>query len=193
MGSLTTLHGDSQQVTILLFGPQIQSSNKESLEILRRTLSETPIRNWILETVADLLTYWHALTNKIPKIASTVPGDRFLTELNSWLENDLDEGKELIDLPNMVLTPLVVIIQLTQYWRYLGLNRIGDGNGTDTFDLQAEFLARQTLGTNKVETLGFCTGLLSAFTVASSHTKVEFKKYGAVAVRLAMLVSSISE
>jgi hypothetical protein len=53
-------------------------------------------------------------------------------------------------------------------------------------------LARQKNGeTNKVQTVGFCTGLSSAFAVASAKNQDEFEKYGAVAVRLAMLVGAL--
>ena len=42
-----------------------------------------------------------------------------------------------------------------------------------------------------MQTLGFCTGLLRAFAVASAKNQDEFEKYGAVAVRLAMLVGAL--
>jgi len=44
---------------------------------------------------------------------------------------------------------------------------------------------------NGKESLGFCTGLLSAFAVASAQNRKDFEKYGAVAIRLGMLVGMV--
>jgi len=185
MGSTTEL----QEATLLLFGPQVLSFNKQSLDKLRRTLSDVSSRHWILDTVAELPTYWNALIKKIPEVAGTVPGEKLLADLDSLLRRGLEHGQEEVNLPNMILTPLVVLTQLTQYSRYLELNQIIDGRKPE--DLQADLLKRHSLKPNRIETLGFCTGLLSAFAVASSHTQDEFKRYGAVAVRLAMLVGAL--
>ncbi|KAH8585459.1 hypothetical protein B0O99DRAFT_666107 [Bisporella sp. PMI_857] len=192
---------DPKGPTILLFGPQVTSINRQSLDQLRRTLSETDgsTRHWILNTVAELPSLWGALIKKIPQIAGTIPGEILLANLDSWLRRGLDDGTENINLSNTLLTPLVVIIQLTQYWRYLELNQNRNGNGNNNSepkggkrDLQADFLTGHNLhGGNNVETLGFCTGLLSAFAIASSRTQEEFEKYGAVSIRLALLVGAL--
>jgi acyl transferase domain-containing protein/acyl carrier protein len=98
-----------------------------------------------------------------------------------------DSGR---DLPSIVVGPLVVFTQLTQYWRYLELWRPGDEG--DAADLQADLVAsQQQQGGPRVDSLGFCVGLLAAFAVASARNRQEFHKYGAVAVRLAMFVGAI--
>ncbi|KAL7625008.1 hypothetical protein AAE478_004222 [Parahypoxylon ruwenzoriense] len=186
---------DHQGSTVLLFGPQAVSFNRQSLDKLRHTLLEGTIgKHWVLNTVAELPRYWDTLTEKIPKIKGTVQGEKLLADLSLWLQQATlgDNGKgELEDLPNLVLTPLVVLTQLTQYWRYLEFNRSSRGNGAN-IDLQADLITRQKDGeTTRVETLGFCTGLLSAFAVASARNQDEFEQYGAVAVRLAMLVGAL--
>lgn len=86
----------------------------------------------------------------------------------------------------MVLTPLVVLMQLTQYQRYLALSRRAGQTQLQQDrdrDLHAELVAQN----KRVETLGFCTGLLGAFAVAGTHNKAEFERYGAAAVRLALI------
>ncbi|KAI9661817.1 MAG: Type I Iterative PKS [Bathelium mastoideum] len=185
---------DQQESTVFLFGPQVVSFNRQ-FEKLRHSLSREAIgQPWILDAVAGLPRHWDALTEKIPKITGTIPGQRHLAELDSWLrraplQDDKREGLE--HLPNLVLTPLVVLTQLTQYWRYLELDHQLHGDGKKP-DLQAALLARWRNGeTSKVQTLGFCTGLLSSFAVASAKNQDEYEKYGAVAVRLAMLVGAL--
>lgn len=44
---------------------------------------------------------------------------------------------------------------------------------------------------SKFETLGFCFGLLGALSVASASNRQDFQKYGATAVRLAMLIGAL--
>ncbi len=183
-----------QESTVLLFGPQALSFNKQ-FEKVRHSLSrEAGGQHWILDAVAELPRYWVALTERLPRIKGTVPGEKHLADLDLWLrraplEDDRQEG--LQHFPNLILTPLVVLTQLTQYWRYLELSHQTNENGAKS-DLQADLLARQNNSeANKVQTLGFCTGLLSAFAVASARNQNEFEKYGAVAVRLAMLVGAL--
>ncbi|OAF54252.1 Type I Iterative Polyketide synthase (PKS) [Pseudogymnoascus destructans] len=182
---------DQQESAILLFGPQALSFNRQ-FETLRRTLSsEVAGQDWILDTVAELPQYWDALTEVIPKIKGAVQGEKHLADLDSWFRRAPLEDDRLEQLPNLILTPLVVLTQLTQYWRYLELNQQSKEAGAK-IDLQADLVARQKNGgVNEVQTLGFCTGLLSAFAVASANNQDEFEKYGAVAVRLAMLVGAL--
>ncbi|KAI0842739.1 hypothetical protein F5Y06DRAFT_304448 [Hypoxylon sp. FL0890] len=180
--------------TVLLFGPQVLSFNKRSLDKLRSMLSDGPAQHWMLDTVSELPSYWDALSRKIPEMVETSPGEKLLADLELWLREGLNDAqKDITDLPNMVLTPLVVLTQLTQYWRYLELSQTENeiGRNGSQIDLQADLLTRQNLENRKFETLGFCTGLLSAFAVASSSNQEEFERYGAVAVRLAMLVGAL--
>ena len=74
-------------------------------------------------------------------------------------------------MANILLSPLVVAVQLTQYAKYQ--------EGKDS----REF--------SNIETLGFCTGLLSALAVSCSRNLEELEKYGAVAIRLAMLIGAV--
>ncbi|ROW11935.1 hypothetical protein VPNG_05279 [Cytospora leucostoma] len=170
--------------SILVFGPQALSFNKQSLGKLRRLLWDdgSSRRRWVLRTVADLPRFWRELLKKIPEVADVVPGEKLLAELISWLRHGPgDDDQEGIILPNMILTPLVVLSQLTQYWRYLE----SIGPGVDG-DLHAALVSGQN-----IETLGFCAGLLSAFAVASSSSGINLERYGATAVRLAMLVGAL--
>lgn len=182
-----------QESTVLLFGPQALSFNSQ-FDKLRQSLSGAAGQQWILDTVAELPRCWDQLTSKIPQLQKTIDGRKYLSNLNSWLRREGVESAQLEKqehLPNLVLTPLVVLTQLTQYWSYLELNHQLRGDSVNA-DLQADMLARQgDHGTSQVQALGFCTGLLSAFAVASARSQDEFRKYGAVAVRLAMLIGAL--
>lgn len=69
--------------------------------------------------------------------------------------------------------------QLEQFERYVKLRH-------NTLDS-----GLQALQCQETVALGFCTGLLTAYTVASSTSQCDLKKYGAVALRLATLVGAV--
>ncbi|KAL9084716.1 MAG: hypothetical protein Q9165_007964, partial [Trypethelium subeluteriae] len=192
MGSLKCRN--HEESTVFLFGPQAVSFSRQ-FDQLRHSLSRKAAgQHWILDAVSGLPRYWHTLIERLPKIRGTVPGEECLADMDACLRRPpLGDDKEarLENLPNLILTPLVVLTQLTQYWRYLELNYQDNEKGVRP-DLQADLLARQKNGeVSKVQTLGFCTGLLSAFAVASAKNRDEFEKYGTVAVRLAMLIGAL--
>jgi acyl transferase domain-containing protein/thioester reductase-like protein/SAM-dependent methyltransferase/acyl carrier protein len=179
----------NEATTVLLFGSQIEKLNKESLDEIRSTLQDGPSREWILKSVAELPYYWDTLAKQIPEITDAVghKGKHLLTRLHIWVQQipDGKEGgefiRELEALPSVVLSPLVVLTQLTQYRQYLELQRRAS-KALPEADIHA-----QLVGQRNTSTLGFCMGLLGAFAIASAHTANEVDEYGAVAVRLAMV------
>ncbi len=184
---------DAYEPTTFVFGAQVLSPTKECIDKLLRPLSNGAAPEWILDTVSGLPRYWDELIKTIPEVAGTSPGPVSLADLESWLRIGLPDGEQVAQLPNIVLTPLVIISQLTQYWRYLE-RRHRHADKAD-IDLQVALVARHSHGLHKakVETLGFCIGLLSSFAVASASNKQEFEQYGAVAVRLAMLTGALAD
>jgi hypothetical protein len=82
-----------------------------------------------------------------------------------------------LPLTNTLLIPLVVIAQLAQYVEFLRQTDAKDGNGS--------------ISVHNAETLGLCTGLLSAFAASSAHNINDLRRYGAAAVRLGLLVGLV--
>ncbi|KAK3297385.1 uncharacterized protein B0H64DRAFT_457516 [Chaetomium fimeti] len=190
MTSIADLDNGSRESNIFLFAPHVGTFTKQSMDKLVRPLAVSAHRDWILDTIASLPTYWDALADKIPNIGGAIPGRRQLADLDSWFRHGAgDVVEDDATLPSIVVGPLVVLVQLTQYWRYLELTR--PSNLDDSVDLQADLVARQKQPGAKVETLGFCAGLLAAVAVASAGDQQEFQKYGAVAVRLAMMAGAL--
>ncbi|KAH8693297.1 hypothetical protein BGW36DRAFT_431029 [Talaromyces proteolyticus] len=193
MTGISELDNDSYESTIFLFGPHVGNFTKQSVEKLIRPFSQSVHRTWILDTISGLPKYWDVLTDKMHNMAGTIPGRRQLACLDQWLRHstvDIDMTQDDGNLPSIVIGPLVVFIQLTQYWRYLELKSTDDLG--EAADLQADLVLRQKQkGGPKVESLGFCAGLLAAMAVASASNREEFYKYGAVAVRLAMLIGAL--
>lgn len=177
----------NKDTTILLFGSQIERLTKDSLDEIKTTLSYRSSREWILTTLAGLSGYWDALSKSIPDITESIGsrGNVLLTDLEAWLRNGADHSadlmRELEDLPSMVLSPLVILTQLTQYRQYLELQRRASNAPAGT-DVHAQLVAQKN-----TSTLGFCMGLDAAFAIASARTAKEVDEYGSVAVRIAMI------
>ena len=121
-----------------------------------------------------------------PEVARAVPGSSQLADLDSWLRHGATDITSESTLPSIIVGPLVVLIQLTQYWRYSELLH----QEQPPADLQASVVAASK-SDSSFETLGFCFGLLGALSVASASNRQDFQKYGATAVRLAMLIGAL--
>lgn len=85
--------------------------------------------------------------------------------------------------------PLLVLTQLTQYWRYLELQAARGGEAAASVDGQTRTLT--SLGT-KVEGLGYCSGLTRRAAGGARRgqrtRRPDFERSAAAAVRLAMLL-----
>ena len=154
---------------ILLFGSQALAFNAESFRQLRTTLLDSPKCLWILETLAELPAHWDPAIQSIPRLQS-FPGEKLLQTLNEWFRGG-EVPEESFPLPNVLLTPLGVIMHLTQYARFIEINQRSFKHNDEVF--------------------GLCTGLLSAQVVSSSEKQDDFEEYGGVAIRLAMLVGAL--
>ncbi|KAL8827073.1 MAG: hypothetical protein Q9170_007158 [Blastenia crenularia] len=166
--------------TVLLFGPQVLSFDHEAFEKLHLAISTGPAYHWITKTIAELPECWSTLSQKIAELGS-VDGEKLLNDLKTCFETGVYTDVES-HLPNILLTPLVFVGQLAQYTRYLDIRF---SKSPDQDDLQASLTHHNT------STVGFCTGLLSALAVSSASTRAEFERYGAVAIRLAMLIGAL--
>lgn len=158
--------------TVLLFGPQALSFDKAAFAQLQSTVNGTTAHQWILQTVAELPVVWTSLVQQWPRLEAIHGGEQVFKDLIEWFRTG-NIPEAAFPLPNVLLSPLVVIAQLIQY------AQIVDNSG-NLHNLE------------NAQTLGFCTGLLSALTVSlSGKDKACFEKYGSVALRLAMLIGGV--
>ena len=185
---------NARQATSFVFGGHIGPQSKQSLDKHVRQLLSGPNAKWILDTVAGLPKYWEAATEKLPEMAGTMPGARLLADLETWFRHGPTADDSIApdaEIPDLWIGVLMVAIQLDQYWRYLEFRFNGQG-GKGVSDPQAELMQqKQPSGSNKVETVGFCAGMIAAVAVASSHNRQEFEKYGAAALRVGALMAGL--
>lgn len=181
----------AHKASCFVFGGHIGTQSKRSLEKPIQQILNGPNGKWVVDTVAGLPKYWDAMVERIPEVAGTMAGARLLAEFESWLRQGGSAGDPIssdLDLPPIMVGPLMVAIQLDQYWRYLEY-RLDGLPGEEVDDPQAELVRQKQHESGQVETLGFCAGLIGAVAAASSHDRREFEKYGAVALRIGMLMA----
>lgn len=157
--------------TVLLFGPHVCSDDIEQYNQLRSALLEDQKYQWALRAISELPGWWQTIVKALPPLDHLVPS----ACLECWrkdLETNDSPPSVSFPLPNVLLGPLVVIAQLMQYERH---RRLDDGLSANS----------------RTETMGLGMGLLSAAAVSSSASPDQLQKYGAVAIRLALLIGAI--
>lgn len=163
-----------------------------------RPLAQGQHREWILETVAGLPTYWDALVAKIPEVAEVLPQvPQSLADLDSWFRHGgpptstgAAADNNTLELPLAALGPVVVLTQLVQYWKYLELTHKGEREGSTTTE---DVLASRSSATGTTLSLGYCSGLVPAAAAASARNRDQFERYAAVAMRLSVLIGGLTD
>lgn len=163
----------------LVFGSQILDVDAEYLDRLRSAILNNASLDWIIDVVRNLTTQWHTLSDSVPVLRS-YEGLNTLENLSHWMRTG-DTSYLTFPLPNIVLTPFVVVTHLVQYAGFLQLH----GSGSDRLDV-LQGLVQHSCGT-----IGFCTGQLSAAAVSSSADWKQLSQYGACVVRASMAIGAV--
>ncbi|XXH00815.1 hypothetical protein Hte_007166 [Hypoxylon texense] len=188
--TLPTTPLNTRKAKSFVFGGHIGPQSKKSLEKHVRQILKGPNAKWMLDTLADMPRYWEAVIEKIPEMAGTMQGAQLLADLESWLRNGTAADDSIApdaEIPDIWIGFMMIAIELDQYWRYLEFRFNGLVD-----DPQAELVQQhQSTGSDKVETVGFCAGMIAAVAVASSHNRQEFEKYGAAALRIGVMMAAL--
>lgn len=164
---------------VLLFGPQALSLDEHSFQNIRSTVLGTAHHKWILEIIAEFPKCFDAISKAFPTL-STPRRRQLVEDLKTWFETGDISWKPFI-LPNILLSPLVIIAQLIDYTETLGI-----------LQSKIEEAVYPYISSKHVtETLGFCTGFLTAIAVSCASNTERLHKYGAVALRLGMLIGLV--
>ncbi|KAI0835815.1 hypothetical protein F5Y06DRAFT_275458 [Hypoxylon sp. FL0890] len=149
---------------LLLFGPQITRLVPSRLTDLRKTILEDPNLEFLVQIVKELPSLWTTTVQpSCPSFESLTNAKQQLQQLVTFFENDREEAPRLAPPYNLLLAPLTVITQVSEYIR-LGYQ-----------------------GTVQ----GFCIGFLSAAAVASARNRAELEQWTATAIRLAVAIGAV--
>ena len=162
--------------TVLLFGSLALSFNEAAFSKTRQIVRDNSQHDWILNVVSELPKWWKSVKTAYPELR-TEKGLQQLEDLSDAFRAN-SALQTAFPLPNTLLIPLTVISQITQYTQYLS-----HCNGV----LDDDFSPFKSAKHDK-QVAGLCTGLLTAIAISSSENQEQLKRYGAVAVRLGMLI-----
>ncbi len=162
-----------QTNSVLLFGSQALSPDDHVLGSIRSRVLSSDDNLWILDVLADLPEWLAKLKGVSGGFHASA--EKLLVDLSIWIKTRRAPSV-MFSYSHVVLTPLTVINQLLQYVAYLEMAYPG-------VDPDRRF----GMPRYSTETVGFCTGLLSASAISCSYDRQSFEKYGASAVRVAML------
>lgn len=160
--------------SLLVFGPQTIWPTAEHLAQLRAALLLEPRLRTFLTAIKELPALGQTLVHADPRL---IPILRPLEDVQMWI--DQGEFPSMPDeAPNVLSTPLTVIIQIIQYFHYV------DGKaGSPT---HGDLLESVRVGGIQ----GFCTGLLTAIAIACSKNEEDASIFGVVALRLALCIGA---
>jgi hypothetical protein len=164
---------------VFLFGPHALSFNIQTFNNLRTQIHDDPSNRWVLDLFSQLPNIWSSLVDSVPTLQH-LNGEELLQTLNQGLQTG-DIPESIFPLPNILLTPLVVVVQLLQYSTFLkaAVPELSESDELPTFI------------TETTEILGLCTGILSSLAVACSSSLSKLQHYGSVAVRLAIFIGAL--
>lgn len=163
--------------SLLVFGPQAELPSQEVLADLRQELTQNPSLSSLKVAVKDLLGFWHTLTDFDPDLRQ-VPGAKYLSDFQHWISDGGPFPHHLTSNPNVYALPVTVVLQITQYIRYI--------SGLGLKDPHRHILDGLLDGGAH----GFCVGLLSALAVSSSQTEADIAAVASNSVRLAVCIGA---
>lgn len=162
---------DSRAAISMLFGPQGVITQKSLLEI-RDFLQESPLVDFLSQTIEELPKLWPVLVGVWPDL-DKVPAKKRMDELLHFFEG----GPPLTfseSTNNILLSPLAVIAQIVGFYK---LSHDDDNQRPEDFEFQ--------------DVQGFCVGFLTATAISCSKNEEQFKVVASKAVRLAFAIGAL--
>ncbi|KAJ2983506.1 hypothetical protein NUW58_g6237 [Xylaria curta] len=161
---------------LLVFGPQNGFPSEEILEDLRQELVSNPRLSALTKAVAELPQLWSDLIDFDNNLLE-LPGADYLGELWQWVKAGGPFPHYQDRPPNFYALAVTVLLQITQYARYL--RHLGDGSHGQLLE-----------SVNRAGVQGFCVGLISAIVVASSKTEADIGLAAAAGIRLVICIGA---
>ena len=163
--------------SLIVFGPQTPLPSAEYLSQMRSVLLNDRRLATFLAAIKDLPNLWPSLVGADASLVP-VPGSQLLEGFRKWIDQGGFPTQRSDTLPNILSTPLTIIIHIVEYFNYLK-------------HLVPSVSHSQILeGVQAGGIQGFCTGFLAAFALGCSKDEEDVCELAAVALRLAVCVGA---
>ncbi|TGO60221.1 hypothetical protein BCON_0037g00210 [Botryotinia convoluta] len=167
------------QHSTLVFGPQTNSFDAAHLSAVRNSLVSNKRLKPFYKAITGLSDFLPTLLAHDSSLQK-LPAVEYCTFLIQWLETgSLAPEPMNRNLPNMVCTPLTVIIHVVQFFNYLETH-YGPIHAYDNFLASATPIGAQ----------GFCIGFLTAAAVTCASDEDTLVKLCSNALRLALCIGA---
>ena len=165
--------------SVAVFCPQSKAPGEAYLNQLHSFIRQNKHLEPFVQHMLKLHDVWTILAEQRQDIADLGQGPRYLQNMSEWLKT----GKSApiaYSMSGILTLPMLVIIQICQYFQYLELHGI----------THAQFLAQLRAGGG---VQGYCGGLLPAIAIACSRDEAEVVENAAKAARIALAIGAYGE
>lgn len=165
--------------SVAFFCPQSKAPQESYLNQLHSFLTRNKHLEPFLQNVINLKDIWETIAEEREDIAALEQGPRYVQNLSEWITTG-DSSLVANRMSGIVSLPLLVIIQIGQYFQYLEVLGIK----------HAEFIAQLQKGGGLQ---GYCGGLAPAIAIACSKDEGEVVENATIAMRLALVIGAFGE
>ncbi|KAL1877487.1 Type I Iterative PKS [Diaporthe australafricana] len=166
--------------SLAVFCPQSKAPQRDYLSDLRNYICAHQHLGLLAEQIQKLDKTWHFLASKHQDLESLGQGPRYMRFFSQWITEGRSDPLANV-MSGIISLPLLVIIQVTQYFQFLEIS------GTT----HAEFL--DGLKGNGGGMQGYCAGLLPAFAIACAKDETDVIVKAANAMRIALAIGAYGE
>lgn len=162
-----------------IFCPQSKAPGERYLEELHAFLHQNHHLRGFVQDILSLGNTWAILASTREDIAGLDQGPRYIQNLADWISTG-QSSKVANCMSGILSLPLLVIIQVSQYFQYLEL-----------YGLSHSQLAEKLRAGGGIQ--GYCGGLCPALAIACSSDESEVVERAAAAMRIALAIGAYGE
>lgn len=169
----------SQMASVAVFCPQSKAPQERYLDQIHSYITHNAQLQNFCQEIIGLQDAWSICAKQRNDIAALAQGPRHMQNLSAWISTG--NSAPLANVMSGILSlPLLVIIQITQYFQYLELHGVR----------HSDFLAhvRRRGGIQ-----GYCGGLPSAIALACSKDEAEVVQNAAAVMRVVLGIGAYGE
>ena len=168
-----------QMASVAVFCPQSKAPQESYLDQLHSYIRQNKHLKSLCQDIVGLKDAWSIFANQREDIAALAQGPRHMQNVADWIT--AGKSAPIANAMSGILSlPLLVIIQMGQYFQYLELHGVK----------HSDFLAHVRKGGG---VQGYCGGLLPAVAIACSKDEAELVKNAAVTMRVALGIGAYGE
>lgn len=166
--------------SVLFFNPQSKAASEKYLVELKEYLCNKKELSRFVEAIRTLPEAWELVSGHGEKFSSLSQGPKCTQALSNWIGGVQNASSIVNTMSGCMALPLLTIIQLCQYFQYLGakgvkhqqlLKTLAEGGGVQ----------------------GYCGGLLPAVAIATSAQEEDLVENACRALRIALAIGAYAD